>query len=431
MSFLCSWPNCQTPASNITTCKRKKLYFCFDHLQKHNVLCSNIHKNVLIENTPTSDNILTIDAVENIIKWTKDITKKSKNDYNKIMLEIRSALKDTLSAIKKIKIHCKGIRSKLRKDSSLELPGTNLEEINIELKALLKNVFTDWKTVSFNTSEYVDDIENSFYSVLYSDYREGLDRYLDFFIKNTKTLVTFDIKLCNYTKKDIDMQGVQGNNISICRLSSNEIFIEGGLLLSEYLDSCYIIDTKLGKGKAMLNGQKRRAAQPLFFKNSIYIFGGQSYEIYLNDCNEFNLTSKIWRNLSRLNTGLSCTSPLPWKNNEILVVGSDLNGRRYLFSYNIIEDFYLYFNFDHSDKYHMNLLVRNDKFLLLLSANSLFVTEIGEFFEWKKVEHKYAYYGIISQVTIREKKAYFIDSNANVFSICLETYQMENLLKIE
>lgn len=436
MSFLCSWPNCQIQASNLTTCNRKKNYFCCNHLQKHIVLCSFIHNNVSLTNTSISDNMQAIDVIENILKWIKDITKKSKNDYNKIILEIKNALKDTLNAVEKIKNHCKIFRSKVRKVMNTESLGASLEDINEELQVLFKNVFANHRICTFNNSVYVDDIENSFNSVLNSDYRDGLDRYLDFFPKNSKTLVTFDIKSCTYVKNDIDLQEVQGAFSSICRLSSNEIFIQGGilylgLLLDEYLDGCYIIDIKNCVGTVMPKGQKRRAAQPLLFKNSIYIFGGQSYDIYLNDCSQFNLTSKTWKNITQLSIGLSCTSPLPWKNYEILVVGSDLNGRRHFFSYNIIEDFYLYFNLEHSGNYHMNLLVRNDNFLLLLSANSLYVSEIGEIFKWKKIELTYTYYGVISQITVREKKAYFVDNNENVFALCLETYQMENLLKIE
>lgn len=176
-------------------------------------------------------------------------------------------------------------------------------------------------------------------------------------------------------------------------MSLDEVLIYGRCTLTlyyleKYLDSCFIINTKNSKTTSLPKGIKRSSAQALLFNNSVYVFGGRcNQHVLLKDCHRFDIESKNWKILSPLCTELTSTLLILWKTNEILVVGSNSDGNRYLLNYKITEDIYLHHDFSYSHKsYYANILVSSEKNIILLSAQTLFVTNIGDSFSWKKIE---------------------------------------------
>lgn len=445
MSIRCFFPSCLMFPSTLISCNQQNLYSCSSHCQSHFELCGSSHNCESLLKNISCDKFQMINKVKKVLKWSNDMTQKTIHDYNQKMFELTSFLKNALTSLKAIKNHCSFMIEKITKANkvpiffntkALSYPEISQDDLNPEFTNLYKNAFIKKGTTTIDSSQRHKEIEDSLSLLLSKEFVDKLDNYLDFFIGDSKILVSFYIISTSYTKKFICLQENQGILNSICRISANEIFVSGGninigQLLNETLDNSFIINTNNTSITVLPKGFKRSAAQPLLFDKKIYIFGGESYSQNIKESHMFDLNSKTWRLLAPLVTELSCTSTLLLKNDEILLIGTNVNGKRYLLGYNTIANRYSDYNLDYSDKkFHINLLIKSDDKVIIIGKNNLLVTEANNIRSWRNIGKSYMHSGIISQVIVRDKKAYFIDSKHNVYAFCLETFQMNNLLKI-
>ncbi|OMJ94294.1 hypothetical protein SteCoe_2639 [Stentor coeruleus] len=386
-----------------------------------------------------------IEKIKQVLKWSKDMTEKAIYECNQKTLEFRSILKKKLIILNTFKHHCDFMIEKIRNANKVPIyysikevscPEISQKDLNLEFKNLYKNVFITKVSSSIDSSQKYKEIEDSLSSLLNKEFVDEPDSYLDFFMANTKVLVSFDIKSASFNKKTINLQENQGILTSICRISTDEIFISGGNInigqtLSETLDNCFIINTKNSSVTILPKGYKRCAAQPLLFNKKIYIFGGELYSQNIKESHMFDLNSKTWKILAPLIDELSCTSTVLLRENEILLIGTNVNGKRYFLGYNTISNTYFDYSLNYSDKnFHINILIQSDDKVFIIVRNIIFVTEANNLRSWKITEKSCVHFGIISQVVVRENKAYFIDSKQDVFMFCLKTFHMSNILKI-
>lgn len=154
---------------------------------------------------------------------------------------------------------------------------------------------------------------------------------MHFFLKNSKTFVVFDTLTFNTTKINAQVNEIQGSASSICPVSKNEVFINGGYSYT-HLHNCYLINNKTGETKYLPANRKRAGAQAILYSRRIYVFGGNE-KVQLKCCDMFNLDSLSWKSLSDLPRCLTSTSSVIFRENEFMIVGTELPRMQHICPY--------------------------------------------------------------------------------------------------
>lgn len=438
MSIICSSSNCEIFPSIQAFCAKKPLTLCTTHFNNHLTSCNLDHQSFFLLKNVSGQKIQAETILKSIIKGLNQEYKQCVLSFNQILEAVMEKSKQATNAILRTNQYCKELLKIYKANNRFPIiyaAGT-IRGNEIGVNDMVKEI-NAYRLTNFNKILNFDLIANKIIKklnkikmtreILYPENYN--DNFIYVFLSNSKILAKVDIETLGYGKINTQVSELQGDCPSICSVSPTEVFTTGGYSES-VLKCCYLINNETGTVKSLPKIRKRDYAQAMYYQRKVYIFGGYADRTLLNSCDAFSIDSLTWKSLSNLLIPMRCTSVVNFRDNELIFIGSDIDGRRHCLSYNTKTDYYSNFSMIYSSEHDGNVLIRDGTNLFMLHKENIIKANISKMSNWKKKDNSTSFGHSSSRPVIRNRFAYFIDWGNHLFKFDLNKLEIKKVLSI-
>lgn len=279
------------------------------------------------DSTPTtitlsqSEQLQLSEKLETIFKFLQESREEIVNSTSILVQTLNQLSKTALNISLEYEFKLKAIQNSAKKERPIKLedlseisnfyiPG-KLNKLNIDgVLREMQKVF-DIKTEDLGKADFHN---NSNQLLCSKDYFEGLVRI---------DLKTFQVSPLNFAPKVFPYS-------NICRVTENQIFVNGGYNGTESVPDTYIIDIQSKSYETLPNSIKRDAAGIVYKDRKVFVFGGiEKKGVDLDACESFDIDKYEWSRLTPL-PRVSKANTATLLGNRIVVLGFNLE---YLLEY--------------------------------------------------------------------------------------------------
>ncbi|CAG9310187.1 unnamed protein product [Blepharisma stoltei] len=204
----------------------------------------------------------------------------------------------------------------------------------------------------------------------------------------------------------------------ICELNGSQLFYFGGCTKDDKpIGLCLLIDIRTQSVEVLPSGKPRYFANPVYFENFVYIFGGKSSNKSLADSDKFSLRKNKWKSIADLPCRAYQTSAIVYRN-QILLSGRNLGN---IWKYDPVTNSYESL-FEIVKEQWKFFFIYKKQCYIVTSERLCFSSEVDDWKTWNYFGTVRSLKWPVSNVCLYQDNFIFFDQNSDICEFDIQKY---------